>query len=104
MLSRKIDEHLFESYSDDIPTFLKKIYAARGISESQLSLSLGGLLRPGFSDLDKALDILETALIEQKRILIVGDFDADGATASVVAIRSLRMMGAKYALDNIRNS
>jgi len=97
MLSRKIDEHLFESYSDDIPTFLKKIYAARGISESQLSLSLGGLLRPGFSDLDKALDILETALIEQKRILIVGDFDADGATASVVAIRSLRMMGAKYA-------
>lgn len=97
MLNRGIDQTLYESYSDDIPTFLKKIYAARAISESQLSLNLGNLLRPSFGDLDKALDILENALIEQKRILIVGDFDADGATASVVAIRSLRMMGAKYA-------
>nr|MCS5592075.1 single-stranded-DNA-specific exonuclease RecJ [Gammaproteobacteria bacterium] len=35
------------------------------------------------------------ALTKQKRILIIGDFDADGATASVVAMKALRMMGAK---------
>ena len=65
------------------------------MAESQLSLTLSDLLRPNFSELDKALSLLERALTEQKRILIIGDFDADGATASVVAMKSLRMMGAK---------
>ena len=96
MPTRNIDESLLQSYSDDIPTFLKKIYAARTVAESQLTLSLLHLLKPNFPELDKALMILEKALINQQRILIVGDFDADGATASVVAIKSLRMMGAKY--------
>ena len=96
MLSRKIDQTLFDSYSDDIPAFLKRIYAARRVSESQLFLSLSKLLAPNFDQLDKALDLLEQALVDQKNILIVGDFDCDGATASVVAVKSLRMMGAKY--------
>ncbi len=95
MLSRVIDDTLYQSYSEDIPTFLKKIYAARGVAESQLSLTLPELLKPNFLDLDKALSLLEQALIKQKRILIIGDFDADGATASVVAMKSLRMMGAQ---------
>lgn len=96
MLSRQIEKDLFESYSDDIPTFLKKIYATRGVAEGQLSLSLNNLLRPNFRQLDIALDLLEKALLSDKRILIVGDFDCDGATASVVAIKSLRLMGAKF--------
>ena len=95
MLSRNIDEVLFDTYSQDIPTFLKKIYAARAVSESQLSLNLTKLLTPNFEQLDAALKLLEQALLLQKRILIIGDFDADGATASVVAIKSLRMMGAQ---------
>jgi single-stranded-DNA-specific exonuclease len=96
MLIRKIDQDLFASYSDDIPTFLKNIYAARGVSEAQLSLGLDSLLRPNFGQLDIAFDLLEKALLSDKRILIVGDFDCDGATASVVAVKSLRLMGAKY--------
>ncbi|CAC9652316.1 single-stranded-DNA-specific exonuclease RecJ [bacterium endosymbiont of Bathymodiolus sp. 5 South] len=96
MLIRKIDQDLFASYSDDIPTFLKNIYAARGVSEAQLSLGLDNLLRPNFGQLDIAFDLLEKALLSDKRILIVGDFDCDGATASVVAVKSLRLMGAKY--------
>ncbi len=96
MLTRKLDDALFASYSDDIPSFLKKIYSARGVSEAQLSLSLTGLLKPKFEQLGTALTLLEHALIEQKRILIVGDFDCDGATASVVAVKSLRLMGAKF--------
>lgn len=95
MLNRAIDKVLFESYSDDITVFLKKIYAARGVAESQLSLTLPELLPPDFPQLGLALSLLERALVSQKRILIVGDFDCDGATASVVAVKSLRMMGAQ---------
>ena len=96
MLSRAIDRTLFESYSDDISSFLKNIYAARGVSESQLDLNLSHLLTPKFDQLEQALTLLEQALTDQKRILIIGDFDCDGATASVVAVKSLRMMGSKY--------
>ena len=96
MLTRELDQALLASYSDDIPNFLKKIYAARSVSESQLLLGLSNLLTPNFDQLDRALALLEQALLEQKRVLIIGDFDCDGATASVVAVKSLRMMGAKY--------
>ncbi|WP_428086958.1 single-stranded-DNA-specific exonuclease RecJ [Candidatus Thioglobus sp.] len=96
MLTRKLDQALFDTYSDDIPSFLKPIYAARSVSESQLELGLANLLTPKFNQLDQALTLLESALLAQKRILIIGDFDCDGATASVVAVKSLRLMGAKY--------
>ena len=39
---------------------------------------------------------MSSAISENRRILIVGDFDADGATASAVAIKALRMMGTKF--------
>ena len=96
MLSREIDSALYESYSDDIPALLKKIYASRSVTESQLDMSLPGLLKPNFDQLNIALELLERAISEDKKILIIGDFDADGATASAVAIKALRLMGAKY--------
>ena len=96
MLSREIDNALYESYSDDIPSLLKKIYASRSVTESQLDMSLPGLLKPNFDQLNIALELLERAIFEDKKILIIGDFDADGATASAVAIKALRLMGAKY--------
>ncbi len=95
MLIRNIDSILLATYSDDIPKFLKQIFAARGVSQAQLSLGLANLFKPDFPQLDQALTLLEQALLKQKRVLIVGDFDCDGATASVVAIKSLRMMGAQ---------
>jgi len=96
VLTRDLDSELFESYSDDIPLILKRVYAARSVSESQLSMALPGLLKPSFDQLNIALDLLEKCILEDRRILIVGDFDADGATASAVAIRALRLMGAKH--------
>ena len=96
MQTRPIDNALYESYSDDIPDFLKKIYAARSLTESQLSTSLPGLLKPSFDQLNIALELLEKSILEDQRILIIGDFDADGATASAVAMKALRLMGAKY--------
>jgi single-stranded-DNA-specific exonuclease len=96
VLTRELDNELFESYSDDIPLILKRVYAARSVSESQLSMALPGLLKPSFDQLNIALDLLEKCILEDRRILIVGDFDADGATASAVAIKALRLMGAKH--------
>ena len=96
MLTRELDSELFESYSEDIPVILKRVYASRAVSESQLSMALPGLLKPSFDQLNIALDLLERCILEDQRILIVGDFDADGATASAVAIKALRLMGAKH--------
>ena len=57
MLTREIDQSLYESYSDDIPLILKRIYASRGVSESQLSMALPGLLKPSFDQLNIALEL-----------------------------------------------
>ncbi len=76
---------------------LKRIYAARGITdEAQLIYNLDKL-EPyhGLLGIDKAAAFLGDAIQAQKRFLIIGDFDADGATATAIAVRALRLLGAK---------
>lgn len=77
---------------------LKRIYAARGIeSELQLDKRLKALLPyDTLKDMDKATIRLEQALRQQQRILIIGDFDADGATSTALAYSVLRAMGALH--------
>lgn len=80
------------------PEVLKRIYATRGITDiAQLDKQLQTLLP---FNLLKGIDVaclrLEKALREQQRILIIGDFDADGATSTAVAITALRAMGAQF--------
>ena len=77
---------------------LQRIFAARGIlSEEQLDKRLQALLPyTTLTDIDKAASRLEHALLLQQRILIIGDFDADGATSSALAIAALRTMGALH--------
>lgn len=77
-------------------SLLQRVYAARGIQhESELDKNLEALL-PFHSliDIKKACKRLERAFFEEERILIVGDFDADGATASALVIIALRTLGA----------
>ena len=78
------------------PPVLARIYAARGISHpDELESSLRGLVPPTqLSGMEAALDLLETALKEGQRILILGDFDADGATSTTLAVQALKAMGA----------
>lgn len=80
------------------PPVLQRIYAARDVvDEAQLDKRLQALLPFNtLTDIDKACVRLEQALREQQRILIVGDFDADGATSSALAIAALRAMGALH--------
>ena len=81
------------------PPILQRIYAARGLSEeTQIDKSFQALLPFNtLLDIDKACVRLEHALRKQERILIIGDFDADGATSTALAISALRVMGATQA-------
>ncbi len=80
-----------------IPPLLQKIYAARGVdSEEELQLGLPKLL--DYSNLKgvaEAVELLKDALTQDKHLLIVGDFDADGATSCALAMKALMAMGAK---------
>ena len=75
---------------------LARIYAQRGIhSPKELERSLEQLLPyDDLSGIDAAVDLLAAVVEQQQRILIVGDFDADGATSCAVAVRALRLLGA----------
>lgn len=75
---------------------LQSIYAVRGISElDELDRSLKVMLRPdALKGLSKAIELLVNAVMAQESIVIVGDFDADGATSSALGCLALRAMGA----------
>ncbi|MFO1374118.1 MAG: single-stranded-DNA-specific exonuclease RecJ [Agitococcus sp.] len=75
---------------------LARVYAARGIEHpQQVQHQLKTLARPEqLLGMPQALALLTEALQQQQRILIVGDFDADGATSTSVVVLALRAMGA----------
>lgn len=79
----------------DLPVMIQRIYASRGVLRpEQLNLTAGALLKPEFKGLPDAVTVLIQALATQRRILIVGDFDCDGATSSALMVHGLRAMGA----------
>ncbi|MGV8916355.1 MAG: single-stranded-DNA-specific exonuclease RecJ [Pseudomonas sp.] len=82
----------------DLPPLLTRLYASRGVlSEAELDKSLARLIPwQQLKGIEAAVDLLVTALKERQRILIVGDFDADGATASTVGVLGLRLFGAAH--------
>ncbi|WLG96865.1 single-stranded-DNA-specific exonuclease RecJ [Pseudomonas sp. FP198] len=82
----------------DLPPLLTRLYAARGVqSEAELDKSLARLIPyQQLKGIDAAVDLLVVALEQRQRILIVGDFDADGATATTVGMLGLRLLGAAH--------
>lgn len=79
-----------------LPPLLTRLYASRGVSSAaELDKGLARLLPYSqLKGMEQAVDLLMEALSQRQRILIVGDFDADGATASAVGVLGLRMLGA----------
>lgn len=77
------------------PDCLRKIMAARGIRrESDLVYALDQLPRPELMlGMEQAVSLLVQAVTQQHKIMIIADFDADGATSCAVAIRGLQAMG-----------
>ncbi len=84
---------------------LRRIYAARQVTDArQLELKLEHLHPPAaLKGMGRAVALLSEALRDQQRILIVADFDADGATSCALAVRALRLLGAsdmRYVVPN----
>jgi single-stranded-DNA-specific exonuclease len=76
---------------------LARLFAARGLhSVQELSTELAALLPPaGLRQIDQAAVFLADAITAQKKLIVVADYDCDGATACAVALRGLRMLGAQ---------
>ncbi|ERS11091.1 ssDNA exonuclease RecJ [Alcanivorax sp. PN-3] len=79
----------------EVPPLLARILAARGMSGAEeLDLSLNRLPHPRqFGGLEQAVALLLQARREHWRVCVVGDYDADGATATAVMVKGLQQLG-----------
>ena len=103
IIHRKVPNNI--DLPDLIHPVLKRVYASRSIKSSKdLDYSLGSLIPfKQLSGIDDAVILLEEMLEQKKRILIVADFDADGATSCALAIRGLTAMGARDVIYVVPN-
>lgn len=78
-----------------VPAFVAEILARRGVeSEQELELKLKHLLAPTMKGLPEAIQLIDQAIDRGQKIVIVGDYDADGATSTALMVLALRDMGA----------
>ena len=78
-----------------VPHFVAEILARRGVeSVQELELKLKHLLAPSMKGLPEAIQLIDQAIDQHKKIVIVGDYDADGATSTALMVLALREMGA----------
>jgi single-stranded-DNA-specific exonuclease len=82
--------------ASNIHPLLARVYSSRGVeSPAQLDLALAHLLSPTLLlNADRAATLLADALAADKRIVVIGDFDADGATSTALVVSALRDFGA----------
>jgi len=82
-------------WGQNLPPLLRRLYAARGVtSDEQLSYTLKHLASPmELRGIGRAVELLAEAITQKQSVMILGDFDADGATSSAVAMLGLGMMG-----------
>ena len=94
--SRQLDSPA-SSLLQEVHPILQKIYQWRGIKQlNELQRELKNLLPyEGLLNIEKAVAVLVNALQQQQHIMIVGDYDADGATSTALAVRCLRAFGAE---------
>ncbi|HAT4984076.1 TPA: single-stranded-DNA-specific exonuclease RecJ [Serratia marcescens] len=85
------DTHLPAS----LPPLLRRLYALRGVQgEHELERGVKGMLPwQQLDGIDDAVSLLQQALADGRRIMVVGDFDADGATSTALTVLALRSMG-----------
>jgi single-stranded-DNA-specific exonuclease len=99
-MKRIVQRQGFESDQHELPEalhpVLRRVYSARNVTTGiELDNSLTRLYSPAdLKGISTAVDLLSGALLRQEKILVVGDFDADGATSSALMVSALRAMGA----------
>ena len=89
----------------DIHPVIRRVLLGRGVTDpAELALGLGNMQKPDrLSDITKAAELIAHAVMEGQRLLIVGDFDADGATGTALAVLSLRAMGCGNVAFRVPN-
>jgi len=95
---RQVDETIVSALvADGVNPLLARLYAARGVTnKTELETSLSGIISPEqLTNAPKMAKLLADAIAENKKLLVIGDYDADGATATAVAVKGLRSMGAQ---------
>ena len=102
---RSIDDKNYHALTmAGVPPLLARLFAARGVSHSnQTNHSLQHLHHFGsLKNIEQAANRLSHALKNKQHIVVVGDYDADGATATALAVSALRKMGGvvDYLLPN----
>ena len=92
--STPIEQQLAQS---DLPILLQRVYANRGVNDpADLELSIQNILPPvALKGTTEAAELLFDAIKNNKSIVIVGDYDADGATSTATAMQGLRSLGAQ---------
>jgi single-stranded-DNA-specific exonuclease len=86
-------------FSDtELHPLLARVYRGRGVdSAGQLDLSLEHLLPPSLLlNADRGASLLADALADDRSIVVIGDFDADGATSTALVVSALRAFGAQH--------
>lgn len=92
-------------WTDATPPLLRRVYAARNaLDEAQARPRLAHLLPPdGMLGLEAAATLLAAAITGNRHIVVVGDFDCDGATACALGVRGLRQLGARRVSHAVPN-
>jgi single-stranded-DNA-specific exonuclease len=92
-------------WPEGVPLLLQRLYEARGaLSMDQAQPRLAQLLPPDqLGGLGGATALLADAIAQDRHIVIVGDFDCDGATACAVGVRGLRLLGARHVTPAVPN-
>jgi single-stranded-DNA-specific exonuclease len=96
--TRQVDEQVRKQLLQaGFSPLLARLFAARGVKTAQeLNISLNQLIPPNeLTNSAQMATLLADAISDKKKILIVGDYDADGATATAVGVKGLLSMGAK---------
>lgn len=89
----------------ELSPLLRRLYASRGVkTPDDLERGLKGMLHwRSLTGVEKAVEMLHDAFEKELRIMVVGDFDADGATSTALSVLALRAMGfhnVEYLVPN----
>ena len=92
---REVDESI--TLPAELSPLLRRLYASRGVkSPDDLERGLKGMLHwRTLTGVEKAVEMLHDAFENNLRIMVVGDFDADGATSTALSVLSLRALGCR---------
>lgn len=92
---REVDDSI--ALPEELSPLLRRLYASRGVkSAGDLERGLKGMLHwRSLTGVEKAVEMLHDAFEKNLRIIVVGDFDADGATSTALSVLSLRAMGCQ---------